>query len=88
MACEEKTFSDVNEAKMAYIRTELRGLGLTVPETEAGMITSLEIGVEAQFQWSREAGTLAIQIFQKPIFIPCGFIYGRLSASIAQYREA
>ena len=86
MACEEKVFADVNEAKMAYVRTELRNLGLTVPETESGKITSEEIGVEAEFTWSRTAGTLTIQLFQKPIFLPCAFIYARLSTSISQYR--
>lgn len=88
MACEEKVFADVNEAKMAYIRTELRNLGLTVPDTESGKITSLEIGVEADFNWNRDAQTLTIQLFQKPVFLPCAFIYGRLSSSISQYRGA
>ena len=88
MACDEKVFSGVNADKMAYVRTELRRLGLSVPEAESGMITSAEIGVEASFTWSPQAETLSIQIFQKPIFLPCAFIYGRLAASLEQYPGA
>jgi hypothetical protein len=88
MACDEKVFNGVNADKMAYVRIELRRLGLTVPEESSGMITSLEIGVEASFTWNEQAETLSIQIFQKPIFIPCAFIYGRLSQSLKQYPGA
>ncbi|MEM0999570.1 MAG: hypothetical protein AAGN35_21105 [Bacteroidota bacterium] len=85
MACDEKVFSGVNAPKMTYVRAELRRLGLTVPDTDSGKITSAEIGVEAEFTWSAQAETLSIQIFQKPVFLPCAFIYGRLSQSLKQY---
>lgn len=82
MACEPKTYGGVDATKMQQIRQELRKLGLTVPDTEQGKITSAEIGVEAEFRWDSAAQTVSVEIFQKPFFLPCGFIYGRLEQTI------
>lgn len=86
MACDPKAYYGICENKLAYIRTELRALGLTIPDDHHGRITSTDIGVEAEFRYTPHLEELWLKIHTKPFFIPCGFIFARLESAIANYR--
>ncbi|HHG84615.1 MAG TPA: hypothetical protein ENJ82_07690 [Bacteroidetes bacterium] len=84
MACEEKVYEGVDAEKMKNIRIELGKLGLQVPETDTGKITSAQIGVEADFTWNPETQIIKVKVLEKPFFLPCAFIYSRLEQTINQ----
>jgi hypothetical protein len=85
MACEGKAYSGICIDKMAFIRKELRSLGLTVPDEHEGRIISPDIGVEAEFRYTLHAEELWLKVHQKPFFIPCAYIFQRLENAISNY---
>jgi hypothetical protein len=86
MACEGKAYSGICENKLAFIRKELRALGLTVPESHDGLIHSADIGVQAEFRYTLHMEELWIKVNEKPFFIPCAYIFQRLENAIANYQ--
>lgn len=87
MSCAPKAYQGICENKLAFIRTELRALGLTIPDTHEGMIQSVEIGVEAEFRYTPHTEELWLKVLSKPMFIPCALIFHRLESAIANYRD-
>jgi hypothetical protein len=85
MACEGKAYSGICENKLAFIRKELRALGLTMPDDHEGRIHSSDIGVEAEFRYTIHIEELWIKVNEKPFFIPCSYIFARLENAIANY---
>jgi hypothetical protein len=86
MACEGKAYKGVCENKLAFIKAELRALGLTVPDDHEGRIHSSEIGVEAEFRYVPVDEELHLKVHSKPFFIPCAFIFSKLDNAIENYR--
>lgn len=86
MACDGKSYGNICEQKLAFIKVELRALGLTVPDHHEGRIYSSEIGVEAEFRYTPVNEELFLKVHSKPFFIPCAFIFSKLDAAIENYR--
>jgi hypothetical protein len=87
MSCDPKAYSGICQNKLAYIRAELRGMGLVFPDEDAGRIFNHEIGVDADFRYTAETEELWLRVNVKPFFIPCAFIFSRLENAIANYRD-
>jgi hypothetical protein len=86
MACEGKAYTGICENKLAFIRKELRSLGLSMPDDHEGLIHSSDIGVEAEFRYTLHLEELYFKVTQKPFFIPCALIFQRLDNAIANYQ--
>lgn len=87
MACDPKAYQGICQNKMAFIRSELRMLGLTIPDDHEGRIESADIGVEAEYRYTPHTEELWLKVHAKPFFIPCTFIFARLENAIANYRD-
>ena len=87
MACDAKSYQGICEKKLAYLRKELRGMGLTFPDEHEGLIHSSDIGVEAEFRYTPHAEELWFKVNSKPFFIPCHFIFVRLETAIQNYQD-
>ncbi len=85
MACEGKSYSGICENKLAFIRKELRALGLAMPDHHEGRIHSADIGVEAEYRYTLHAEELYIKVHSKPFFIPCSYIFARLENAMTNY---
>jgi hypothetical protein len=87
MACDPKAYQGICDKKLAYIRTELRALGLTFPDEHEGRIHSADIGVEAEYRYTPHSEELWLKVHAKPFFIPCAFIFARLETAIQNYQD-
>jgi hypothetical protein len=87
MSCDPKAYQGICQNKMAYIRTELRGMGLTFPDEDEGRIYNHELGVDADFRYTPHSEELWLMVKMKPFFIPCAFIFSRLENAIENYRD-
>ncbi len=87
MACEAKAYSGICENKMAFIRKELRALGLSVPDDHEGHIRGADMGVVVEYRYTLHIEELWLKVHEKPFFIPCAFIFSRLENAIANYRD-
>jgi hypothetical protein len=85
MACDDKAYNGICENKLAFIRKELRSLGLSMSDDHHGRIHSSEIGVEAEFRWTQHSEELWLKVHEKPFFIPCAYIFQRLENAISNY---
>ena len=88
MACDDKAYSGICVNKLAFIKVELRGFGLTVPDEHEGRIHSSEIGVDAEFRYTEEREEFWFKVHSKPFFIPCGYIFSKLEAAIQNYSNS
>jgi hypothetical protein len=86
MACEGKAYSGICENKLAFIRKELRSLGLSMTDDHEGMIHSADIGVQAEFRYTLHTEELWLKVNEKPFFIPCAYIFARLENAISNYQ--
>ena len=79
MACEEKSYPNIDESSFTAIRKELSKIDLELPEDYEGEITSKAYGVTASYLFDPAIKTLKVKVVSKPFFVPCSYIYNKLS---------
>jgi hypothetical protein len=82
MACEGKKYHGLNEVMMRGIRLDLHQMGIPITEASEGVVMNQSYGVEVEYSYSDSEQSLFVRILQKPFFIPCSMIYGRLDQAI------
>ena len=87
MACDEKTFPNVDETTFKGIRGELAKIDLELPETHEGTITSAAYGVTAAYRLDETTKVLRVQVTKKPFFVPCNYIYGKLQEAFDRVKN-
>ena len=87
MGCEKKTFPNIDERTFYAIRGELAKIDLELPETHEGSITSAAYGVTAAYRLDLDQKVLHVQVTQKPFFVPCSYIYGKLNEAFERVQN-
>jgi|JI10StandDraft_1071094.scaffolds.fasta_scaffold1838141_2 hypothetical protein len=82
MACDAKTYHGLTDVMMRGIRIDLHQMGMSLPDGDQGIIVNQEYGVQVEFIYSNPELVLTVRIVEKPFFVPCSLIYGRLDQAI------
>lgn len=86
MACESKKYTGLTLLMMDRIRVDMQQMGMSMGEGHTGLVVHKDFGVEAEFSYHEGDQVLHVRITQKPFFVPCTMIYGRMDQAIARHQ--
>ncbi|HET6512824.1 MAG TPA: hypothetical protein VFH43_11570 [Candidatus Kapabacteria bacterium] len=80
MACEPIIVHGVTQKVMAGAQDKLRSFGMDMPTMPSGTIS--QMGVKASYIWDEASATLTVTVHDKPMFISCSMIEGRIRDAV------
>jgi|GEM_PF-2487862 hypothetical protein len=87
MACEAKSYHGLTPPMMEAIRMDLLKMGMTMCESYVGKVNYDAFGVEAEFEYHETDRVLHVKVSQKPFFVPCSMIYGKMDQTISRHQS-
>jgi hypothetical protein len=82
MACDPKTFNNVDQNVFEGLKSKLRSLGYTLEGTSGTIKGPMSLSID--YKWDQAASTLFVHVTDKSFLIPCGRIHSELEKAIAE----
>ena len=86
MACDKKIYDHITPDVMAGIRRGLAAMDMPLPDGNQGTIRSAAYNVTATFDFQPPAQTLTVEVTEKPFFVPCAYIYQKITEAVDRAR--